>query len=116
VIDPEPELDIPGGYARPRRIGIFHLTWGALMQRTEEEDIGYLVVQRPFGASSISDDDTGATCFVSIEVPRLHHSLGAITVGTEVCRTCSRPIDPKRLNAIPMTKRCKSCQELKEKR
>ena len=91
------------------------MSWKALLQPGEDADIGYLVVQRPFGASALPDGDVAGTSFVSVEVPRLLHSQGSITVGTEVCRACSRPIGQKRLNALPTTKTCTFCQELKEK-
>src|SRR5271166_1761093 len=93
VVDSAPHLDIPRGYAKPRSIGTFHLTWKSLMQRNGDGDIGYLVVQRPIGASALPDGDLAETCFISVEVPRDFYSLGAVTIGTETCRACSRPID-----------------------
>ena len=115
-VDSSGHLDVPGGYAKPRSLGTLHLTWRALLLGSGDTDIGYLVVQRPFGASRLPDSDDSDTCFVSVEVPRLLHSLGPLTIGIEVCRTCSRPIGQKRLNAVPSTKICTFCQELKEQR
>lgn len=114
AVDSSPHLDVPRGYAKPRSLGNFHLTWRTLLQRSGDEDIGYLVVQRPLGALVLPDCEVVGSCFVSVEVTRNLHSLGPVTIGTEICRGCSRPIGPKRLNALPSTKICKFCQELKE--
>lgn len=115
VVEVRPGLDVPTGYARPRGIGTFH-SWGAVTQKIKGEDLGYLAVQRPLGAAIPPEGDDTDTCFVSIEVPRLNDSFGVISIGPEVCRSCSRPISPKRMTAIPSARICTFCQALREQR
>ena len=116
AIDEAQHYNLPPGYAKPRSIGTLHLTWESLIRSRNDQDIGYLVVQRPFGASSLLDDEESGMCFVSVEIPRQLNSLRSFAIGATVCRLCSRPIDQQRLIALPTTKICKSCQESKEKK
>jgi DnaK suppressor protein len=51
-----------------------------------------------------------------LEMEAIQAALGRIEAGTYGdCETCGTDINPARLEALPMTRRCIRCQELAEK-
>jgi hypothetical protein len=103
-------------HVRPRSIGTMRLTWRSLMQPAPDDDLGYLVLQTPLTAAGrLPESEDGDTIWVSVSIPRAHHTLAPSFIGLACCARCNRPISQQRLSAVPRTRVCTNCQQKKEK-
>lgn len=100
---------------RPRSIGTMRLTPRSLLQPPPDANLGYLVLQTPLTADgSLPESEDGDDIWVSVSIPRPHHTLAPSFIGTACCVRCNRPIPRQRLLAVPNTRLCTKCQQKKE--
>jgi hypothetical protein len=98
--------------------GNYHTTWDNIIGKTAP--FGYLVFLFPVdinyeGKLFTSDCGPGNDVIVNIKFNRCGESLADKIYGETLCSNCGKPIDPKRLLAIPGTLYCTQCMKFIEK-
>jgi DksA/TraR C4-type zinc finger protein len=100
---------------RPRSIGTMRLIRDSLLHRGSADEIGYLVLQTPVAAAEqLPESEDGENSWVALSIRRALHTLEPVLIGEACCARCNRPIPPQRLMAVPRTRVCMNCQQIKE--
>jgi len=98
---------------RPRGLGKFRTTWGALMQ--SHGQVGFLVLHPPLALLGGQPSDEAATTRVAVEIKRCFSSMPPGWIGPVCCAECNQEIPRQRLQAVPATRVCAKCKQRKEK-